>query len=124
MTGRREPLRLHHVALRVSDCEAACAFYCGLLGLEQTRRSEEASGLASVWIQAGETILMLERRLRGNGAESGSAHLLAFSVSDLHEWEDRLDRAGIAVEDRTTHTLYLRDPDGHRVALTTYPSSR
>jgi glyoxylase I family protein len=124
MTSKSASLRLHHVALRVADCEVARAFYSELLGLKETRRSEGADGLASVWVQAGETILMLERRLRGSGADSGSGHVLAFSVDDLGEWERRLAQAGVAVEDRTAHTLYFRDPDGHRVGLTTYRDAR
>jgi glyoxylase I family protein len=124
MSGRSSSLRLHHVALRVADCEASRSFYCGLLGLEERRRSQDGDNLSSIWIQSGETILMIERRLRGHGAESGSGHLLAFAVDDLGAWERRLAQAGLAVEDRTRHTLYVRDPDGHRVGLTTYRDVR
>jgi len=113
-------LRLHHVALRVADCETARSFYAGLLGLAETRRSAGPDGLVSVWLQTGETVLMLERRLRGTGAVSGSGHLLAFAVDDLASWEQRLTETGVVIEDRTAHTLYFRDPDGHRVGLTTY----
>jgi catechol 2,3-dioxygenase-like lactoylglutathione lyase family enzyme len=63
---------------------------------------------------------MLERRLRGSGPLAGSGHLLAFSVPDLAAWEQRLREAGVRVEERTDHTLYLRDPDGHRVGLSTF----
>jgi catechol 2,3-dioxygenase-like lactoylglutathione lyase family enzyme len=118
------PLRLHHVALRVADCETSRSFYAGLLGLVETRRSQGPNSLASVWLQTGEVVLMLEQRLRGSGAESGSGHLLSFAVDDLTKWEQRLAAAGVAIEDRTAHTLYLRDPDGHRVGLTTYSLSR
>jgi glyoxylase I family protein len=117
-------VRLHHVALRVADCEASLAFYSGLLGLPETRRKLAGDHVESVWLQAGETILMLERRLRGGGSDSGSGHLLALAAEDLGEWERRLTQAGVAIEDRTTHTLYLRDPDGHRVGLTTYREAR
>lgn len=108
-------LRLHHVALRVADPEAAAAFYAGLLGLVVVRSSD-----AAVWLRSGETVLMLERRLRGDGPTTGSGHLLAFAVDDLAEWERRLAERGIAVEDRTDFTLYLRDPDGHRVGLSAF----
>jgi catechol 2,3-dioxygenase-like lactoylglutathione lyase family enzyme len=124
MAGVASPLRVHHVALRVADCEASRAFYSGLLGLAETRRREGQDGLASVWIEVGETVLMLERCLRSSGADSGSGHLLAFSVDDLGKWEQRLAQAGVVIEDRTTHTLYFRDPDGHRVGLTTYRDTR
>ena len=35
-------------------------------------------------------------------------------------WEERLAAAGIPIDDRTPKTLFLRDPEGHRVALSTY----
>jgi hypothetical protein len=42
-------------------------------------------------------------------------------VDDLASWEARLAGAGLAVTDRTPHTLYVSDPDGHRVGLTVFP---
>lgn len=115
-----ERLRVHHLALRVADCARAAAFYTGLLGLPELRRFEDAGRLRSVWVRAGDAVLMLERDLRGLGPDQGSGHLLALAVDSLPEWEARLTAAGVAVDDRTAHTLYVRDPDGHRVGLTVY----
>ncbi len=117
---------IHHLALRVADPERARAFYADLLGLAERRRLEDAQGLRAIWLDAGPVVLMLERELRGKGAGSGSGHLLALAVADLGGWEERLRRAGVAVEDRTEHTLYFRDPDGHRVGLSEFrfPSTR
>jgi glyoxylase I family protein len=112
---------LHHVALRVADCETSVRFYSGLLGLTELQRRTQDGRLLAVWLAVGPTILMLERRLRGSGSQDGSGHLLAFAIDDLTAWIDRLARVGIPVDDRTDHTLYVRDPDGHRVGLTTYP---
>jgi glyoxylase I family protein len=111
---------IHHVALRVADPERSLAFYAGLLGLAEVRRFEEGGAVRSVWLKAGEGVIMLERRLRGSGPSAGSGHLLAFSVPDLPAWEQRLRAAGVEVEERTDHTLYLRDPDGHRVGLSAF----
>jgi catechol 2,3-dioxygenase-like lactoylglutathione lyase family enzyme len=108
---------IHHLALRVADPERSLAFYAGLLGLPELRRFPEGGAVRSIWLKAGETIVMLERRLGGSGPEAGSGHLLAFAVPDLPAWESRLAAAGVTVEGRTAHTLYLRDPDGHRVGL-------
>jgi catechol 2,3-dioxygenase-like lactoylglutathione lyase family enzyme len=112
-------VRLHHVALRVTDAERSTAFYRAL-GLRELRRLEDGGRLRSVWLRAGEAVLMLETTLRGRGAESGSGHLLAFGVEDLVACEEALRRAGIPVEDRTAATLYVRDPDGHRVGLSVF----
>ena len=119
-----ERLRIHHLALRVSDCERAAAFYSGVLGLPELRRFEDAGRLRSIWLQAGDAVIMLELGLRGRGPDQGSGHVLALSIDDLHGWESRLAAAGIGIDDRTPHTLYVRDPDGHRVGLTVYENLR
>ncbi len=113
--------RAHHLALRVADCEPALAFYAGLLGLKELHRTVTDGILAAVWLDAGGLVLMLERRLRGAGPESGSGHLLALAVDDLAAWEARLASACVSIVDRTAFTLYVADPDGHRVGLTTFP---
>jgi glyoxylase I family protein len=113
-------MRVHHLALRVADIERSLGFYSALLGLPEVRRNPAPDGLRSVWLAAGDALLMLERRLAGVGAESGSAHLLAFGVEDLASWEKRLRGAGVRIEDRTDSTLYVNDPDGHRVGLSTH----
>ena len=112
---------IHHLALRVADVERSRAFYSGLLGLRELRRFEDAEdGLRSVWLSAPPAVLMLETQLKGAGPEGGSGHVLALAVHSLHEWEERLQAAGLRIEDRTAYTLYLRDPDGHRVGLSVY----
>jgi catechol 2,3-dioxygenase-like lactoylglutathione lyase family enzyme len=115
---------VHHLALRVADPERSLVFYAGLLGLPELRRFQEGGAVRSIWLRAGETVVMLERRLSGSGPEEGSGHLMAFAVSDLAAWEKRLAAAGVTVEGRTAQTLYLRDPDGHRVGLSVFSFER
>jgi glyoxylase I family protein len=114
---------IHHLALRVADLERSSTFYSDLLGLPVRRRLEDECGLRAVWLDAGPVVLMLERELRGGGDASGSGHLLALAVTDLEAWSERLRAAGVAVVDRTEHTLYFRDPDGHRVGVSAFPLS-
>jgi catechol 2,3-dioxygenase-like lactoylglutathione lyase family enzyme len=108
---------LHHLALRVRDPGAAARFYADVLGLPEVSRRSDEGGLRAVWLRAGEVVLMLERNLRGAGPGEGSGHLIALAVDDLAAWERRLAAAGVPLDDRTEHTLYVRDPDGHRVGL-------
>ncbi|MEO8360992.1 MAG: VOC family protein [Vicinamibacteria bacterium] len=112
---------IHHLALRVHDCDIAARFYGSNVGLHEMRRTTTESGeLRAVWMRAGTTVLMLERSIRGTGAESGSGHVLVFPVDDLATAEQRLHASGVPVTDRTAATLYFEDPDGHRVGLSTY----
>jgi catechol 2,3-dioxygenase-like lactoylglutathione lyase family enzyme len=112
---------LHHVALRVADPERSLAFYGGVLGLPETRRIHEEGGrLRSVWVATGDAVIMLEREVKGPGPATGSGHVLAFAIDDVPAWEARLGAAGIAIVDRTAATLYVSDPDGHRVGLSVF----
>jgi catechol 2,3-dioxygenase-like lactoylglutathione lyase family enzyme len=104
------------VAVRVKDLERSRQFYCGVLGLLERKRQ----GTRSIWLKAGDAVLMLEESLRGSGPAEGSGHVLALEVVDLSFWEEKLRAAGVPVDDRTEHTLFVRDPDQHRVALSRY----
>lgn len=108
-------MRVHHLAFRTDDLDALERFYADVLGLAVSRRSER-----SIWLDAGGSILMLERRDGDEpGVPAGSKELVAFAVSP--EVLARVEQARIDVEARTSYTLYVRDPDGRRVGLSSYP---
>lgn len=118
---------LHHLALRVADVERARAFYAELLGLPELRRHADENGeLRALWLDLGGgeegPILMLERALRGVGPERGSGHVLALRVEGLESARDALMTAGVEIVDRTGYTLFVCDPDGHRVGLSVFDS--
>ena len=115
------PTRIHHVALRVADPERALQFYGGVLGLAEVRRSDEGGRVRSIWVAVGDAVLMLEREIKCAGAADGSGHVLVLAVSDLAAWESQLAAAGVPIADRTAATLYVFDPDGHRVGLSVFP---
>jgi catechol 2,3-dioxygenase-like lactoylglutathione lyase family enzyme len=107
-------VRIHHVALRTHDLPRLERFYAGVLGLSVMRR-DDARG--SVWLEADGAILMLERAEDGEPSiPEHSRELIAFAVDDKEPW-----RAKVTVEAETPHTLYFRDPDGRRVAVSSYP---
>jgi catechol 2,3-dioxygenase-like lactoylglutathione lyase family enzyme len=115
---------VHHVALRVRSPERAAEFYAGVLGLAEVKRFPADDGVRSIWLRAGDAVIMLERHLRGSGAPAGSGHLLALEIDALASWEERLAKAGVPIDDRSEFTLYVRDPDGHRIGLTVYPREK
>lgn len=114
---------IHHIALRVRDCAGSARFYAQAFGLLEVRRVEADEGLRAVWLSAGETVLMLEHSLRGDGPGEGSGHVLIFPTADLAAAEERFKALGIEVMDRTASTLYVRDPDGHRAGVSTFQFS-
>jgi catechol 2,3-dioxygenase-like lactoylglutathione lyase family enzyme len=103
--------------MRTADLPRLEQFYAGTLGLKVLRR-DDARG--SVWLDAGGAVLMLERAAPGEaGVPPDGRELLAFALDDTatrDAWRSR-----VAVEAETEHTLYFRDPDGRRVALSSYP---
>lgn len=113
-------MRLHHLALRAADLPALARFYVDVLGLPVVRRMEARS----IWLDAGGCIVMLEQREEGEPApDAGSKELVAFAIDKGARASilERLTRAGVTVEASTEFTLYVRDPEGRRVGLSSYP---
>jgi catechol 2,3-dioxygenase-like lactoylglutathione lyase family enzyme len=110
-------VQIHHVAFRTPDLPRLERYYVGALGFAVVLRNEARS---SVWLEAGGAVLMLESAEPGEPAiPSGSRELLAFAVDDKEAWRDR-----VTVDAETPHTLYFRDPDGRRLAVSSYPFAR
>jgi glyoxylase I family protein len=110
-------VRIHHAALRTTDLPRLERFYRDVLGFAVVRR-DDARG--SVWLEAGGAVLMLEGADPGEPPiPRGSMELLAFAVDDKEAW-----RARVEVEAETADTLYFRDPDGRRLAVSSYVVAR
>ena len=112
-------MRIHHLAFRTGDLARLEAFYVEALGLAVIRRNEARS----VWLDAGGTLVMLEQRDEDEAPVAPSQELVAFAVApDTRAIVvGRLAAAGLALEARTEFTLYVRDPDGRRIGLSSYP---
>jgi catechol 2,3-dioxygenase-like lactoylglutathione lyase family enzyme len=119
-------MRLHHLAIQVPDLAAAAAFYGDLLGLAVLRRQPHA-----VWVDAGGTILMLERCADAGAADDDAPwaspapgpFVVAFGIAagERATWRERLAAAGVAIHHESSFTLYFRDPWGTRLALSHHP---
>jgi glyoxylase I family protein len=109
-------MRVHHIAFRTHDLPRLEKFYVELLGLTV----KERHGERSLWLDAGDAIVMLEQAAAGEpNIPAGSFELLAFTIMP-HEKKLRLaalDAAGVVVESATDFTVYFRDPDGRRIGL-------
>lgn len=113
-------LRPHHLALRTRDVAGLAAFYRDVFGLSALR---ETPGV-SVWLDLDGAVLMIERAGPGEpGVPAGSMEFVAFAVTAAQReaLDARWRAEGRAVEHRTEHTVYLRDPDGRRVGVSSYP---
>ncbi len=117
-------MKLHHLAIQVTDLVAAEAFYADVLGLAVTRRQDHA-----VWVDAGGVIVMLERCSGGPSDDDWSSaqpgpFVVALSIrpDERATWRERLLRHGVTVHHESAFTIYFRDPFGTRLALSHYPS--
>jgi glyoxylase I family protein len=113
-------LPLHHLALRCADIERTARFYVERLGLrERARHCTDTGALRSIWLDAAGVVVMLERRAETEPAiDPASMELVAFAIDrgDMAAARERL----AVIEAETAFTLYARDPDGRRVALSCY----
>ncbi|MCK6547707.1 VOC family protein [Myxococcota bacterium] len=132
---------IHHLALKTSDVERLAAFYTGVLGLTELRRFTNDRGVRSIWLALGTSILMIERSDAACAGTSGplsdgtgdpkarfihdppGLHLAALSMApaDRAAWRARFEGAGLGIVHETAYTLYVLDPDGNRVGLSSYP---
>jgi hypothetical protein len=116
-------MRVHHVAIQVRDLERARAFYVGALGLLEVRRQPH-----SIWVDADGVILMLESCFGPEEPDAWKSdraglHLLALAMApgDRVSWKARLAAAGVVIEAESDFSVYFRDPDGTRLAVSSYP---
>lgn len=111
---------LHHLALRTPDVERLARHYETVCNLPRLEPRENGS----VWLAAAGVVLMLERSAPGEASvPTGTMDLLAFQLTSTESLEQallRLEAQSIALEARTEFTLYFRDPDGRRNALSAY----
>ncbi|HEY9888924.1 MAG TPA: VOC family protein [Candidatus Obscuribacterales bacterium] len=110
-----------HVALLVSDVEAARAFYEGILGLAVVERSLNFPGL---WLQIGAFQLHLMQcdgwqAPRPRPDKWGRNPHLALQVDDLAAMQTRLANHGLPMQMSASGraALFTQDPDGNIVEL-------
>jgi catechol 2,3-dioxygenase-like lactoylglutathione lyase family enzyme len=119
--------RLDHVSLNVSDRSGSIAWYRDVLGLE-LRNEPKADDWPAFMGEFGRCIGLFQAQ-NGTPPERSSESIgfrhLAFMVgkNDLERAQAHFGESGVEFrfEDHgNAHSLYLRDPDGHTIELTTY----
>lgn len=96
---------------------AGRAFYVALLGLPEITKPASLHGRGGFWVQLGAQELHV-------GVEDGvdrhrtRAHL-ALAVTDLEVWRERLENAGISIQESApipgADRFEIRDPFGNRL---------
>ena len=118
---------IHHIALGASDVRLVAQFYRDHFGLEEVEQHLHPDGsVRSIWLAAGETVLMIEyieTPPQDVPLMRQGPFLLAFQISEDQREQTRSDFAarGTLMESESPWTMYFRDPEGNRVAVTHYP---
>jgi catechol 2,3-dioxygenase len=118
--------RIGHVHLKVADLDRAVAFYCGVLGFEETQRIGTSAAFLSAGGYHHHIALNTWESQGGSPPPPGATGLyhLAILYPTRAELADALCRvmaAGVPLEGASDHgvseALYLRDPDHNGVEL-------
>jgi catechol 2,3-dioxygenase-like lactoylglutathione lyase family enzyme len=123
---------IDHVALSVRDVERAAQWYIDVLGFE--RRYEGMWDGIPVFIGKGTTSIALfpvrsnERSTSSARGEVKMLHLaLRANRKNFLAAQEELKQRGIKFEfqdHEISHSIYFRDPDGHKLEITTYDLSQ
>ncbi len=121
---------IDHVTLVVADLQKSRQFYVELLGMDEVPRPN--FGFPGLWFQAGKTLIHLNIA----GPEAGSAGIkygaskitralhIAFQVDDAEAAAKTLRERGVEIIVGPRHRpdgaiqLYVLDPDGHQIEIT------
>jgi catechol 2,3-dioxygenase-like lactoylglutathione lyase family enzyme len=118
---------LDHVAIYVSDMDQSIEWYERVIGLKKYQLKEW--GDFPIFMFSGKTgIAIFPANMSDPELPKNSKHVLidhfAFNVSkvDFHKAQahfKRLNEDFVFQDHHYFHSIYLRDPDGHKVELTT-----
>jgi catechol 2,3-dioxygenase-like lactoylglutathione lyase family enzyme len=117
---------LDHVALVVADMRRSIAWYADVLGMERRYADVWDGGGHPVVLCNGDACVALFEPVEGDLVEADGVNrhfAIRLDRSGFDAARAELAEPGIEAElwDHTIcHSLYVRDPDGHQVELTTY----
>jgi catechol 2,3-dioxygenase-like lactoylglutathione lyase family enzyme len=112
---------IHHVQITApaGQEQAARNFYCKVMGFREIEKPKALKGRGGLWLAVGDLEVHVGIEIGGDRAAT-KAHL-AYQVTDLAKWRDRLEKVGVAIGDSAPipgfERFEFRDPFGNRVEL-------
>jgi catechol-2,3-dioxygenase len=112
-------LQFHHLVLRTSDVTGLAAFYCEMFDLIVARDLLPRA----LWLGlAQDSMLMIEAREAGEPEPApGSMEMFALRVTpSVREVMKQRALARGCFDGETAETVYVRDPEGRRVGVSSF----
>jgi catechol 2,3-dioxygenase-like lactoylglutathione lyase family enzyme len=112
---------IHHVQITVpaGQEQAARDFYCKVMGLREIEKPKALKGRGGLWLEVGD--LQVHVGAESGGDRSATKAHVAYQVTDLAKWRDRLEKAGARIMDSVPIPGFarfeFRDQFGNRVEL-------
>jgi len=117
-------MRYLHTMVRVTDLEQSLHFYRDLLGLKETRRSENEKGRYTLVFLAPpgqedtpiELTYNWDPEVYTGGRNFGH---LAYEVDDIYEFCERMQKAGVTINrpPRDGRMAFIRSPDNISIEI-------
>jgi catechol 2,3-dioxygenase-like lactoylglutathione lyase family enzyme len=112
---------IDHVALAVADLDRSEAFYRDVLGLERAHEQWDPPRMLS---SGGSVVALFPAAEYGDASPAHILHI-ALRVDRRNFEAARTELEGRGIESRFSdhglaHSIYVEDPDGYRLELTTY----
>lgn len=124
---------MEHVGVMVSDYDKSVAFYRDIIGLEVINELKLDNGVALAFLgfpHAKETVVELIGEVKGNFADEGKVHHIAFTVVDIESEVKRLKELDVSFVNESITTLpngarniFFYGPDKERLELLEWPQA-
>jgi catechol 2,3-dioxygenase-like lactoylglutathione lyase family enzyme len=110
---------INHVVIHVTDLERSKRFYMDVLGFEDRNIFGGPPSMKASFLRCGEQGLdLFEVSGDAHGGREMNHMALNVAVEDLDQLVTRLSEAGVEASERTPrNTVFISDPDGHRLEM-------
>lgn len=116
-------MRLAHTMIRVKDLEKTLDFYCGFVGLRETRRKPIGDEATLVFLEddRGQTVELTLNHGRTEYTLGDQFGHLAFYTDDLESVVRRVEENGWwyrrSRPEMTSKYIFVKDPNGYDVEI-------
>ena len=115
-------MKLHHIALQVTNIENCEKFYRNILQLPFLEyKYDETGKIRSAWFDLEGSMLMLEKVEIKNIDSALNVLALSITPNEREVWKKKLQAAEIKLDHESKFSLYFSDPAGNQLAFSHYP---